>query len=207
AGKLRYPPPASGGARSVVPTWLSFAREPPRADLPDLAVRGLVHVDALDDPHVAFHRRPEFEVGPVLDGGEPGAAVQRGAVGGDDQVEDLKLLGDVLEHLRVEFDDALCADDPLAVAQIELDVRRVELGEAGEIARVEAGDVSAEIVFGHVSGLRMVPMFAVPMARFLRGHDVELLWWKITKITPSPGFSRETGRSRFPDDGSLNRKK
>src|SRR5690606_29764298 len=166
AGKLRYPPPASGGARSVVPTWLSFAREPPRADLPDLAVRGLVHVDALDDPHVAFHRRPQLEIGPVLDGGEPGAAVQRGAVRGDDEVEDFELLGDVLEHAGVEIDDALRADDLLAIAEIELDVLGVELTEPGEVAGVEGGNVRAEIVLGHV----------------------RQPWRKITKITPSPGL-------------------
>src|SRR6478735_12138640 len=100
----------------------SFARVASGQDLYDLAARGAVHVDALDHPHVADHGRPQLEVGPVLDRGEPGAAVQRGAVWGDDQVEDVELLGDMLEHPGVERDDAGRADDLLAVAEVELDV-------------------------------------------------------------------------------------
>src|SRR5690606_8391443 len=129
----------------------SFAREPSRQDLHDLAIRGPVHVDALHDPHVALHRRPQLEIGPVLDGGELGPAVQRGTVGGDDQVEDLELLGDVFEHASVEIDDALRADDALAVAEIELDVVGIEPREAGKVARVEGGNVAAEIVLGHAA--------------------------------------------------------
>ena len=45
-------------------------------------------------------------------------------------------------------------EQALAVAEVELDIVGVILREAGEIARVERGDVGAEIVLGHVSGPR-----------------------------------------------------
>src|SRR5690606_31191900 len=84
-----------------------------------------------------------------------GPAVQRRTVRGDDQVEDFQFFGDMLEHATVEIDDALRADDALAVAQVELDLRIVEPAEPGEIARVERGDVGAEIVFGHAASFSM----------------------------------------------------
>src|SRR5690606_15055402 len=71
--------------------------------------------------------------------------------GRDDQVEHLEFLGNMLEHPGVEFDDAIRADDLLAIAKVEFDIIGIEAREAGKVARVERGNVGAEIVFGHAA--------------------------------------------------------